>query len=365
MKFRLGELFSGPGGLAIAASRASVDGKPDFAIEHEWASDFDEDTVQTYLENIKHASTDSVFLSDVRNLDLEALPAIDAFSFGFPCNDFSLVGERRGLNGNFGPLFSYGIKVLRSHQPRWFLAENVGGLRGSGGGESFNLILNEMEESGYRVVPHYYKFEEYGVPQARHRILIVGVRDDESVEFRVPSSRPYANVDVSVRTALTVPPIADDALNNELTRQSPQVVNRLKHIEPGKNAFNSDIPEEFRLNVKGAKLSQIYRRLHPDKPSYTVTGSGGGGTHVYHWSEPRALTNRERARLQTFDDDFKFVGSKESVRKQIGMAVPPKGAEVVFSAILKTFAGVEYESVEPNVKWQSNRQGALPGVDAA
>ena len=115
------------------------------------------------------------------------------------------------------------------------------------------------------------------------------------------------------------------------------------------NVFNSELPENLRLNVKGAKLSQIYKRLDPKKPSYTVTGSGGGGTHVYHWEEPRALTNRERARLQTFPDEFEFLGSKESVRKQIGMAVPPAAAKIILTAILKTFAKINYESIEPNI----------------
>ena len=86
--------------------------------------------------------------------------------------------------------------------------------------------------------------------------------------------------------------------------------------------------------------------LDPNKPSYTVTGSGGGGTHVYHWKENRALTNRERARLQTFPDNFIFEGSKESVRKQIGMAVPVKGAKIIFDSILKTFAGIYYPSID-------------------
>ena len=80
---------------------------------------------------------------------------------------------------------------------------------------------------------------------------------------------------------------------------------------------------------------------------YTITGSGGGGTHCYHWSEPRALTNRERARLQTFPDNYKFEGSKESVRKQIGMAVPVKGAKIILESILKTLYSVDYPSVEP------------------
>lgn len=81
-----------------------------------------------------------------------------------------------------------------------------------------------------------------------------------------------------------------------------------------------------------------------------MTGSGGGGTHIYHWEEPRALTNRERARLQTFPDTYEFKGSKESVRRQIGMAVPCEGARVIFEAILKTFAGIDYPSMDANIE---------------
>jgi DNA (cytosine-5)-methyltransferase 1 len=106
----------------------------------------------------------------------------------------------------------------------------------------------------------------------------------------------------------------------------------------------------LQLNITGAKISQIYRRLDPNKPAYTITGSGGGGTHVYHWSEDRALTNRERARLQTFPDNFVFEGSKESVRKQIGMAVPVDGVRIIFEALLNCFAGIAYESEEYNLQ---------------
>ena len=180
-------------------------------------------------------------------------------------------------------------------------------------------------------------------------MIIVGIRNDINVQYKIPSPAPYADVDNTCRNAIENPPIPENALNNEPTKQSKQVVERLKHIKPGQNAFTADLPEELKLNVKGAKISQIYKRLDPDKPAYTVTGSGGGGTHIYHWEEPRALTNRERARLQTFPDDYEFKGTKESVRKQIGMAVPCQGAKIIFEAILKTFAGIEYDSVEANI----------------
>ena len=126
---------------------------------------------------------------------------------------------------------------------------------------------------------------------------------------------------------------------------------RLKHIKQGENAWTANLPKHLRLNVTGAQISQIYKRLDSAKPSYTVTGSGGGGTHVYHWKEDRALTNRERARLQTFPDTFIFEGTKESVRRQIGMAVPPEGAKIIFEAIIKTLEKVEYRWVRPNIEF--------------
>ena len=349
--YRFGEFFSGPGGIALGAHLAAD--ALGITLEHAWANDYDRSTCATYIRNIPGATEKSVYDGDVRELDISALSPIDGFAFGFPCNDFSQVGEQKGTEGNFGPLYKYGVDILDAFSPKWFVAENVGGLRSSNDGSAFLQILEDLSiagnAGGYTLTPHLYKFEEYGVPQARHRILIVGVRNDLGVEFKVPSQEPYSGVDVSSKAALTIPPISDDAANNELTRQHPKVIARLNHIKPGRNAFNSDLPEDLRLNVAGAKISQIYRRLDPEKPSYTVTGSGGGGTHVYHWSEPRALTNRERARLQTFPDDFVFEGGKESVRRQIGMAVPVKGAKVVFEALFKSLLGNPYPSIEPNL----------------
>lgn len=348
MPFRLGELFCGPGGLAWGAVHADI-GNPNYSIVHQWANDYDASTCETYRHNICRDAPETVYCGDVRTLDMEQLDAIDALAFGFPCNDYSVVGEQKGMDGKFGPLYSYGVKALRHFRPQWFVAENVGGLRSANEGTALTKILRELQEAGYVVTPHLYKFEEYGIPQARHRLIIVGIRNDINVRYMVPSTEPYANADNSCRTALEVPPIPADAFNNEATRQSPTVVRRLQHILPGQNAFTADLPEELQLNIKGAKISQIYKRLDPDRPSYTVTGSGGGGTHIYHWQEPRALTNRERARLQTFPDDYEFMGSKESVRRQIGMAVPCQGAKIIFEAILRCFAGIDYPHIEANI----------------
>lgn len=344
MVFRIGELFCGPGGIGYAAITSQIE-NPDYSIVHAWANDYDKDTCLTYQNNISKESR-SVICQDIRKLDFEKLKnisEIDALAFGFPCNDFSIVGEQKGIDGIYGPLYSYGIQAIQKFRPLWFLAENVGGLKNSNEGNTFKTILNEMYKQGYSIYPHLYKFEEYGVPQARHRIIIIGIRNDQNIIFKVPSTKVFDKQRKTCKQAIETPPIKINAYNHEYTKQSSDVIERLKHIKPGENAFTADLPEKLQLNIKGAKISQIYKRLDPNKPAYTITGSGGGGTHVYHWSENRALTNRERARLQTFPDDFVFSGSKESVRKQIGMAVPVTGAKIIFESILKCFANEEYE----------------------
>lgn len=348
--FRLGELYCGPGGLAYGALKShSNDGK--YSISHAWANDYDKDTCETYRKNICPDSPESVYCIDVRDLDIKALGPIDAFAYGFPCNSFSNVGEHQGLaNEKFGQLYWYGIEVLREHNPEWFIAENVSGIRSAGSGD-FQTILKDMRESGYELTPNLYKAEEYGVPQTRHRVIIVGIRKDIDVQFHVPDPAQYKKDDITSKTALS--DIPEEAPNNEMRKLQEKVVRRLSFIRPGENVWQAekrlgeDFPEELRIKTK-TKISQIYRKLDPEKPAYTVTGSGGGGTFMYHWSD-RELTNRERARIQTFPDDFEFIGNYGSVRKQIGMAVPCRLSEIVATAVLNSFAGIEYPWVEANL----------------
>jgi DNA (cytosine-5)-methyltransferase 1 len=343
-KIRLAELFCGAGGIGLGASLAEVDG---LEFEHVWATDVDKYACETYASNL---NPKKVIKKDIRDIVFEEIKNefgnVDCLTFGFPCNDFSSVGEHKGLHGEFGALYEYCAKALNVFNPKYFIAENVSGLRNANEGDALRRILNAFEcaGAGYRIYPNLYKFEKYGIPQKRHRVIIVGIRKDVDVRFGVPSPEPYKDVDVSVKTALS--DIPEDAPNNDRTKQSPVVVQRLKYIKEGENAFSADLPKELRLNVKGATISQIYKRLKADEPAYTITGSGGGGTHVYHFEEHRALTNRERARLQTFPNYYKFCGSKESVRRQIGMAVPPKGIKIILEALLDSIKGNNYKTIE-------------------
>lgn len=346
--FKLGELYCGPGGLACGALRSkSSDGR--FSISHAWANDYDFDTCETYRKNICPNNPESVHYGDVRNLDIPSLGDIDAFAYGFPCNSFSNVGEHQGIaNEKFGQLYWYGIEVLRTYKPKWFMAENVSGIR-SAGSDDFQTILKDMKDSGYNLVAHLYKSELYGIPQTRHRVIIVGIRNDLDITFRVPSPEKYKNCDISSKTALAG--ITEDMPNSEHRKLSDTVIRRLSFIKPGQNVWQAEdegnLPEELRIKTR-TKISQIYRKLDPNKPSYTITAAGGGGTFGYHWTD-RELSNRERARIQTFPDNYEFVGKYASVRRQIGMAVPCKLSEIVTTAILDSFAGIPYESIEANL----------------
>lgn len=349
--FKLGELFCGPGGIAYGAMCAqSSDGQ--FKVEHAWANDYDADTCETYRKNICPEAPETVYCADVRDLNIQELGSIDAFCYGFPCNSFSNVGKHQGFeNEKFGQLYWYGIEVLKTYRPKWFVAENVSGIRSAGSGD-FEIILNDMRAAGYKLNVNLYKAEEYGVPQTRHRVIIVGIRDDITIKYRVPDPAVYAKCDISTRTALA--DIPDYASNNEIRKQSQNVIKRLSYIKPGENVWQAEerlgkeFPEELKIRTK-TKISQIYRKLDPNKPAYTLTASGGGGTFMYHWTD-RELTNRERARIQTFPDNYEFVGNYSSVRKQIGMAVPCKLSEIVITAILNSFAGIDYPWVKANME---------------
>lgn len=349
IKHSVGELFCGPGGMALGFKSAEVLNKQAGELhnfELVWASDYDHWACETYRVNIGA----HVVKSPVEELDFTSLPDVEGLIFGFPCNDFSIVGERKGISGYYGKLYKYAVKCIEEKAPLWFVAENVPGIK-SAKGKKQKAIHDVIEEfagagPGYVVTAHTYFFEDYGVPQYRHRVIVVGFRKDSGLIFKVPTPTHigrHVSAEEALRGVEAVP------FNNEKPVHTKRVVKLLEFIPEGSNCWDPAVPEELRLNVKSCKISLIYRRLSRDKPSYTITGSGGGGTHVYHYAEPRALTNRERAKLQTFPDNFRFCGPKEAVRKQIGMAVPPAASKIIAESILKTICGIKYAHIQANL----------------
>ena len=334
--FALGELFVGPGGMALGAEQAKLKG---YGYKHVWATDNDQNACATFQRNF-NISNDRVICCDVADLNLDSLAPIDGLVFGFPCNDFSIVGEKKGISGKYGGLYQFGVNALMAKKPLFFVAENVSGIKAKG--DEFASILKAIRGAGYDTFEKIYRFEEYGVPQKRHRMIIVGFRKNLKLKFQQPT-RTHLGKFVTAREALAK--ISPDTANHKFHKNSSDVTERLKHIKPGQNVFTANVPPRLQIKMRSdATISQIYKRLEANKPAYTVTGSGGGGTYMYHWEENRALTNRERARLQTFPDSFVFEGSIQNIRKQVGMAVPPLGAKVIFKEVLKTLIENNIES---------------------
>jgi DNA (cytosine-5)-methyltransferase 1 len=309
-------LFSGCGGLDLGFVQVGFDVV--------WANDINADAAETYKRNFGN----HMHLGPIEEIDLRDLPHADVVIGGFPCQDFSMIWKRGGLETQRGNLYTYFVDVVRRVKPKVFVAENVKGLLSANNKEAIERIVQDFAALGYKVKYDLYNFAEYGVPQLRERVLIVGVRSDLGFEFEKPAPSHDESNYVTASQALQG---VETALhNNEKLNIKPRTERIIDLIPPGGN-FTS-IPKDSEYYVKGM-ISHVYRRLHPDKPSKTLIAGGGGGTWGYHYREPRPLTNRERARLFGYPDDFVFMGSTTEVRRQIGNSVPPTAARVIAETI--------------------------------
>lgn len=256
-----------------------------------------------------------------------------------------MLWKQPGLNGERGNLYKSFLRFIDAKKPKAFVAENVKGLLTANKGKAIRQIIHDFEtiSPGYVVIPKLYNFADYGVPQFRERVLFVGVRVDTGFLFSHPApthgpkaKKPYYTSGEAIKGALDIP------YNNEHMKIADKTRQLLSLIPEGGNF--TDVPKNHPLYVKGM-ISHVYRRLKLDEPSKTIIAAGGGGTWGYHYPDPRPLTNRERARLQSFPDDFIFEGSVAEVRRQIGNAVPPQGVREVAKALLPLFTS-NYEKID-------------------
>ncbi|MDC0999411.1 DNA cytosine methyltransferase [Alphaproteobacteria bacterium] len=295
-----------------------------------WANDFDPKACDTYKQNISN----HIVCGDITEIGLNDIPDAELILGGFPCQDFSMIWKRGGINTDRGNLYQSFVKIVSDKNPLMFIAENVKGLLTANKGRAIKQIIDDFSktgEHGYTTKEYLVNFANYGVAQLRERVLIIGVRSDIDEEFSIPDIiRDKTNYLSSKEALLDADKVKH---NNEHQNILPKTIAKLKLIPAGGNF--SDIPKESPHYVKGM-ISHVYRRLHPDKPSTTIIAGGGGGTWGYHFSEDRPLTNRERARLFGYPDDFIFSGSIAEVRRQIGNSVPPEGIRP-FAEKVKTF----------------------------
>ncbi|MBA8964953.1 DNA (cytosine-5)-methyltransferase 1 [Rhodococcus percolatus] len=314
-----------------------------------WAIDNEHWAVETYRRNIGN----HIVEGDITETEIPSVPC-DILLAGPPCQDYSTLWNHDGLMTARGNLFRQVARYLDALRPAAFVLENVPGLLSANRGVAWTLVRHALKAPStfvagkskkrrgpgvhYDVSAQVIDMADLGVPQHRERLIVVGVRRDLGVRPPIVPT-PFAGAPRTVGEALDFQPLPEDAPNHERGQDSSDVVERLKLIPPGSN-FEA-IPDGHPLAVKGL-ISHVYRRLDPEKPSYTVIAGGGGGTHGYHHVEPRRLSNREKARLQSFPDDFIFEYGTDArdrrsayprVRRQIGNAVPPLAASVIIEAL--------------------------------
>ncbi len=313
-------LFSGCGGLDLGFVQAGY--------EVVWANDVDSSSCQTYRRNFG----DHVFEGSITDVDFTKVPDADLITGGFPCQDFSMIWKRGGLETDRGNLYRYFVKAVQVKRPKVFVAENVKGLLSANNKLAVQQIVEDFAQVGYKVHFDLYNFADYGAPQLRERVLITGIRHDLEYDFSKPE--PIRKPENYVTAGEALKGVEKVQFNNEHQNIKEKTRKMLELIPEGKNF--SAIPKDNPYYVKGM-ISHVYRRLDRNKPSTTIIAGGGGGTWGYHYNEPRPLTNRERARLFGYPDEFIFEGTITQVRKQIGNSVPPVAAKAIAQHLLPAF----------------------------
>lgn len=300
-KIDMVSLFCGAGGLDM--------GFENKGFRTVWANDFDGDACATH----RAWSSAEVVQGDIGKVDFKTIPRTDVIAGGFPCQGFSLAGPRK-LDDSRNILYRYFVKLVEEKQPKVFVAENVKGLLTLGNGEIIEAILHDFSEKGYVVKPTLVNAADYGVPQDRQRVIIVGIHKDLNKTFSFPAPQ---KTKVAMAEALKdiEPPASDEIC---LAPYSSRYMSRNRKRDWNEQSFT--IP---------AMAKQV--TLFPGSPDMVKLGADKWrfGTD----GETRRFSYREAAAIQTFPKDMKFFGDLTSKYRQIGNAVPVKLAETVAAEI--------------------------------
>lgn len=286
-------LFSGAGGLDLGLIQAGN--------KVIWANDIDKDAVATYRENIGN----HIICDDIRNIDVSTLPDADVVVGGFPCQGFSQANRLRTLDDDRNQLYRFFYNTIKVKQPKFFIAENVKGILSLGKGEAIKQIVADFEAAGYITSVNLVNMANYGVPQTRQRVLIIGQRIDLGEKFLFKFPEPT------------------HSKNGKL----PQWVSIREAIDhfPDPDKENSILNHTYSAYKVEYRNFTGHRKTDPDKPSPTILARGngkGGVCAIPHYNGKRRLTIRESASVQTFPENFHFVGTMNSCYRQIGNAVP-------------------------------------------
>ena len=346
------DLFAGVGGLSLGFEQHGFDVT--------LANEYDPSIAAAYEKNHTHTK---MIVGDITSLDLQAVfgkyqGKTDVVIGGPPCQGFSQKGQRKTIHDERNFLFKYYVKVVELVHPTYFVMENVPNLLTAEKGYFLHEIIELFNAMGYQLKTGVLNASDFGVPQNRRRAVIIGKLNAPAPDLPTPQEttvtiwdaisdlaflssgegkeeQPYPNAPQSdyqrkLRGKCNV------LHNHVVTRHSPLALERLAMIPP--NAGKEVLPEE---HLTKSIYSGTWTRMRKDEISVTITTrfdtpSSGKFTHPYL---DRAITVREAARIQSFPDDFIFIGTKCSQMKQVGNAVPPLLAGAIADTIMKDIMG--------------------------
>lgn len=331
------ELFAGGGGLALGMAKAGF--------HHIMLNEFDHSASETLRKNRPDWN---IVEGDVHDVDFTPYKGkVDFISGGFPCQAFSYAGEKRGFEDARGTLFFELARAVKEVQPKVFMGENVRGLFTHDDGRTLQVIKDVIKDLGYTLVePEVLKAILYQVPQKRERLILIAIRNDiaDKVTFKFPD--PYKRV-VTLRDAFYKGILYDCDVPESEGQKYPEKKKEVMKLVPEGGDWRN-LPLEVQKDYLkgsfglGGGKTGIARRLSMDEPSLTLTCAPAmKQTERCHPYETRPLTVREYARIQTFPDDWQFMGNMTAQYKQIGNAVPVNLAYALGRSLIRLFNDIE------------------------
>lgn len=266
------------------------------------AYDSDPQAVETYRTNIG----EHIELCDLSAAAMSDMPPADVLLGGFPCQEFSQCGPRGGLNSERGKLYQRMVAYADLHRPRVVVGENVAGLLYRDGGQAVRAIVDDFTALGYRAHVWEMHAHHFGIPQARHRVILAFVRNDLSGRL----VQPVPSADLVT---------AKEALQDLLKPGRSVIPNQSQYFRAARATFGHGQGDE---------------RTPANGPAYTVRANSRSRVQ-FHYSRPRRLTVRECARLQSFPDSFFFPFAATANMRLVGNAVPPVLGHCVAHSVQK------------------------------
>lgn len=322
-KYKYIDLFSGAGGMSLGFDKANF--------ENILAVEYDECFASTYKYNFPEHNLKVGDIKNISNEEIKKLVGdnkIDVIIGGPPCQGFSIAGKigRNFIDDERNQLFKEFVRFVDVIKPKMFVMENVAALKTHNRGKTIEEIVKEFKKVGYSVKYDVLNAANFGVPQQRRRIFVIGTLKENN-KFKFPDETKEI---VTIKEALKgLPKLKSGETssipNHNAMKHSEQMLQKMSYVKDGGN--RQDIPEEIR--PKSGDIRK-YIRYNSNEPSICITGDM---RKVFHYEQNRALTGRELARIQTFPDEFIFKGNAGKVQQQIGNAVPPKLAFQIANSI--------------------------------